>query len=111
MEYSLNGGTGSKDPTDAKIRGKATLADGSGITAPEGKKFNGWNTKADGTGTHYDAGATMPVSDYTMLYAEWTENSSGGSGSMFEWIVIVAITAATIISIWAAIPISTSKKE
>ena len=37
----------------------------------EGYNFTGWNTAADGTGTSYADGATVNLSENTILYAQW----------------------------------------
>lgn len=44
------------------------------FTAPAGAFFIGWNTKADGSGAWYDAGATIPFDQNTVLYAQWGQN-------------------------------------
>ena len=40
-----------------------------------GNTFAGWNTKADGSGTNYIDGKTITVSENTVLYAVWLDNS------------------------------------
>ena len=41
-----------------------------------GFQFTGWNTEADGTGTSYTDGATVNLSENTILYAQWFDEHS-----------------------------------
>lgn len=49
-----------------------------------GYTFAGWNTKADGTGDAYADEAEITVDENITLYAQWTENSTGGPGSYWS---------------------------
>ena len=42
----------------------------------EGYNFTGWNTAADGTGDSYADGATVNLTENTILYAQWEDNHS-----------------------------------
>ena len=42
----------------------------------EGYNFLNWNTKADGTGDSYADGATVNLTENTILYAQWEDNHS-----------------------------------
>lgn len=42
----------------------------------EGYNFLNWNTAADGTGNSYADGATVNLSENTILYAQWEDNHS-----------------------------------
>ncbi len=46
-----------------------------------GHYFNSWNTLADGTGVGYGDEDEIVVDAPVTLYAQWQENSGGGSGS------------------------------
>ena len=120
VNYDLNGGSGDLSPADAKIRGKVTLSDGTDIQGPQGEQLASWNTSKDGSGKSYLPGAVLDVADYTVLYAQWgsapgptppTPPSPPSDGQGFDWIVIAAITAAALTSIWAIIPIAKRRKD
>jgi uncharacterized repeat protein (TIGR02543 family) len=52
-----------------------TLPGNTGVLNKTNYTFNGWNTNSAGTGTHYDIGASFPLSASVTLYAEWLANS------------------------------------
>ena len=71
LSYHANGGTGTAPASSKVPMGTSKTVAANTFTAPANKEFNGWNTAADGTGTAYSAGASIPVSADTVLYAQW----------------------------------------
>ena len=79
------------DAVEHEKNSTVTVASNSGSLAAGGYTFAGWNTRADGNGTNYTAGSgTFTITDFTTLYAKWTENltevtvsvSPSGSGTL-----------------------------
>lgn len=76
ITFNGNGQTSGSIPSaitssDATV----TLPGNTGVLNRTNFTFNGWNTLANGTGTHYNVGATFPLSASTTLYAEWLGNT------------------------------------
>ncbi len=74
ISYNANGATEGNEPIDSNIYyadDQVVVRGNEGDMIKESYAFKGWNTSADGTGTSYLAGATMPLTADTTLYAEW----------------------------------------
>ncbi len=76
LSYDKNGADSGNAPTDGTNYGAGDWA--VAADAPEGMTragyvFNGWNTKPDGTGKDYPAGAPVPMTADTALYARWSK--------------------------------------
>lgn len=84
VTFEPNGGTGSISPVTFTPGQTVTAPNGDGLSR-DGWTFSGWNTKADGTGTKVKAGQSLPTQtttgDFT-LYAQWTRNSGGTTGTV-----------------------------
>ena len=65
-EYPVEG---TMDPQT--VYAKTDIALNANSFTREGYNFTGWNTAADGTGTSYADGATVNLSENTILYAQW----------------------------------------
>lgn len=84
VTFDPNGGIGSISPVTFIPGQTVTAPNGDGLSR-DGWTFSGWNTKADGTGTKVKAGQSLPTQtttgDFT-LYAQWTRNSGGTTGTV-----------------------------
>jgi uncharacterized repeat protein (TIGR02543 family) len=80
VAYDANGGSGA--PGSGSAVTGATFTVSASVPTRSGFTFAGWNTASNGSGTSYASSATftMPASSVT-LYAQWTANPGGGSGS------------------------------
>lgn len=75
LSYNANGGSGAAPATTYHISGtNATAAAASTFTARAYYTFGGWNTAQYITGTNYAAGASVPMTANTTLYAKWTRS-------------------------------------
>lgn len=81
VTYDANTGTGTvpTDPTSYSSGAEVTVLDGNQLSK-SGYRFNGWNTEANGSGTRYNVGAKFNIAANTVLYAQWSDNSSTGGG-------------------------------
>ena len=79
ISYNGNGNTTGSAPSTASgtIGAEVTVAN-AGDLARTGYTFVGWNTAPDGTGTAYASGGLITIgSNDDVLYAQWTEPTSG----------------------------------
>lgn len=82
VTYDGNGADGGTAPVDTTSYGEGevvNVASDIGTLTFTDHTWDSWNTASDGSGTEYGAGGsfTMGAADVT-LYAQWTENSTGG---------------------------------
>ncbi len=77
LQYNANGGSGTA-PTGANgnnsYHATSTTAATNTFTARAYYTFGGWNTAQYITGTNYAAGASVPMTANTTLYAKWTRS-------------------------------------
>lgn len=92
LTYDANDATSGTAPTANNYGNGATVTvlGNTGSLAKTGYTFAGWNTKADGSGTTYAADATFVITGNTTLYAQWTEDSSGGTTETYYTITATA---------------------
>ncbi len=69
LSYDANGGTGSM----SSQTNKTVYTVKANSFSKEGFEFTKWNTKADGSGTDYEQGASITLTEDTILYAQWTK--------------------------------------
>ena len=72
LSYNANGGSGAAPATTTHISGTNANAASNTFTARAYYTFGGWNTAQYITGTNYAAGASVPMTANTTLYAKWT---------------------------------------
>jgi hypothetical protein len=91
VTYNANGANGALPSQQKVVQGGSVTAAGKGNLTNGNKTFDGWNTQADGSGTGYNAGAMIPITGNTTLYAQWTDpaqtytvtyNANGASGTL-----------------------------
>lgn len=73
--YDANGGTGTMAADSIWYQKSATIKANQFAYAQH--IFINWNTKADGTGTPFVAGEIIVMQQNVILYAQWTEGTSG----------------------------------
>jgi uncharacterized protein (TIGR02145 family)/uncharacterized repeat protein (TIGR02543 family) len=75
--FDANGGTGSieNQPFTAGVAQELVANTFTRV----GYIFNGWCTKADGSGIHYRDKSRISLSANLALYAQWTNNTGGGT--------------------------------
>ncbi|MET3507503.1 S-layer homology domain-containing protein [Halalkalibacter oceani] len=75
VTYDGNGHTGGVLPTDGKryAMGESVTVQGHDDLVREGYTFDGWTTSMDGSGTVYREGDTFPITEHTVLYAQWSD--------------------------------------
>ena len=104
LTYDKNGGSGTPTATACYNNGtNATAADGTGISKSQ-YTFSGWNTNKYITGTSYAAGASVPMSANTTLYAKWTRSitlNQNGATTDGSTSVTATYNCATLPSITA----------
>ena len=71
LSYNANGGSGDAPATTTHISGTNATAASNTYTARTNYSFAGWNTNQYITGTTYAAGASVPITANTILYAKW----------------------------------------
>jgi uncharacterized repeat protein (TIGR02543 family) len=84
VTYNGNGATSGSVPAQTTNVGTAATVAANGFTRT-GFTFAGWNTALNGSGTAYGAGGTIPsqaAGATVTLYARWTENTYGVSGTV-----------------------------
>jgi uncharacterized repeat protein (TIGR02543 family) len=87
LNYNGNGSTSGSAPAEAYYNnGTNATAAAANTFSKTNYTFDGWNTEQYITGTSYAAGASVPMSTNTTLYAKWTRiitlnANGGGSGS------------------------------
>ena len=86
LNYNGNGSTSGSAPSQAYYNHGANATAASNPFSKTNYTFDGWNTEQYITGTSYAAGASVPMSTNTTLYAKWTRiitlnANGGGSGS------------------------------
>ena len=69
ITFNANGGEGTMNVQTIPYNASTALNENT--FTREGYLFDGWNTKADGTGTSYDDKASIKLTKYTPLYAQW----------------------------------------
>ena len=72
--FDANGGEGTMEAQTISTSEGGTL--NKNAFTREGYNFLNWNTKADGTGESYADGATVNLTEDTILYAQWEDNHS-----------------------------------
>ena len=86
VTYDANGGSGTMTDSNSPYDAGASVTVLDNTFTREGYTFSKWNTAANGSGTDYSAGNTFTINANTTLYAQWTENSGGGSGDE-QWVL------------------------
>lgn len=81
VTYDANGGTGTLTDSNSPYNSGATVTVLANTFTRDNYTFSNWNTLADGTGTDYDEHDTFTINGNTILYAQWTANSSGTDGT------------------------------
>ncbi|MDR1135967.1 MAG: glycoside hydrolase family 3 C-terminal domain-containing protein [Clostridiales Family XIII bacterium] len=76
VTYNSNGGTGSVVDDTAYASGAAVTVKAVTGISRSGYTFASWNTAASGSGTTYLPGATFSISANTVLYAQWTADTT-----------------------------------
>jgi len=77
LTYDANGGTGvQSDSSSPYASGTTVTVLGAGAIVKPGYTFTGWNTVAIGGGTSYAPSATFSITANTMLYAQWSLNTT-----------------------------------
>ena len=78
VTFDSNGGTGTmkEQKFDEGVEQALTM----NAFTREGYSFSKWNTVKDGSGTSYTDGQKITATADMTLYAQWTDNSSSGSG-------------------------------
>ena len=71
VEYPVEG-----TMTPQTVNAKTDTALNANSFTREGYNFLNWNTAADGTGDSYADGATINLTENTILYAQWEDNHS-----------------------------------
>ena len=81
LTYDANGGEGSAP--DAQSANKwSTVTVAENTFTRSGYSFAGWNTQADGSGEDYAAGDAFQLTDQdAVLYAQWSYNGGGSTGT------------------------------
>ncbi len=81
--YSGNGNTSGTTPTTQNgVTGSNITVQNQNTLVKNGYTFTGWNTLANGSGTSYSVGAPLAIPSSTVtLFAQWTQNPSGGGSS------------------------------
>ena len=106
ITFDANGGTGTMDDLVGESGSKVTLT--ANKFTRSGYTFSGWNTKKDGTGTSYkDKDSIEPTGDLT-LYAQWTKNTTGATGSTTKTSSSTSSTTRTPASTATRTPSSTT---
>ena len=81
LTYDANSGEGSAPaPQSAKKWTAVTVAENTFTRS--GYSFAGWNTQADGSGEDYAAGDAFQLTGQdAVLYAQWSYNGGGSTGT------------------------------
>ena len=78
VTFDANGGTGTMK--EQKFDEGVEQALSANSFTRDGYSFSKWNTVKDGSGTSYTDGQKITATADMTLYAQWTDNSSSGSG-------------------------------
>ena len=79
VSYNANGGTGTMTDSNSPYSAGASVTVLDNTFTKDGFSFDKWNTAANGSGTDYDEGDTFTINANTTLYAQWTDDNTGGS--------------------------------
>ena len=89
LTYNANGGEGSA-PADQSADKWSTVTVAENTFTRSGYSFAGWNTQADGSGEDYAAGDAFQLTGQdAVLYAQWSYNGGGSTGTHVEYTVLV----------------------
>jgi uncharacterized protein YndB with AHSA1/START domain len=81
LTYNANGGEGSA-PADQSADKWSTVTVAENTFTRSGYSFAGWNTQADGSGEDYAAGDAFQLTGQdAVLYAQWSYNGGGSTGT------------------------------
>ena len=85
LSYNANGATfGSAPGSVTAIAGAQTIDAGAAklfkVTSTVSYRISSWNTQSGGGGTLYHSGATLGLTQNTILYAQWTALAVGDIG-------------------------------
>lgn len=81
VTYDSNGGSGTMTDPNSPYNAGASVSVLNNTFTYSDHTFSKWNTAADGSGTNYKGGDTFTINANTTLYAQWTQNSTGGSSA------------------------------
>ncbi|OIQ72387.1 listeria-bacteroides repeat domain (list_Bact_rpt) [mine drainage metagenome] len=80
IAYNANGATGGRAPTDTASPyledSMVTVLGNTGLLTRAGYTFANWNTVSNGSGTAYSGGDTFAIAYNTILYAQWTPETT-----------------------------------